>query len=148
MKKHNFLLFISAALLFVSCAETQADKEQKIEKEMYKEVMLIHDEAMPWMDDIFMLKEELGKVFDESLGRLLLGNESKMMTINITMEMLDEADEAMMQWMRSFKSEFPQEWTHQQKIEYLQSEKQKITQVRAQMKDAIEKGNELLNELR
>ena len=135
--------FLILSLLF-SCTSAPEKKENNYtseqvsqKKSLIRDVMAIHDEAMPWLDEIHNLKEELRNVTEEV-------NDSLKDTHANAAKILEGADEAMMGWMRAYSE--PHD-TVQIKvaIKYLNQEKNKISTVRTQMKSALENAKNVLN---
>jgi hypothetical protein len=100
---------------------------------LYDEVMKIHDEVMPKMDDIYKLKEELkGKT-------LTAVDDERKKQIEVSIATLDSASESMMVWMREF-SPIPDSVGVERAREYLETEMEKIKNVRTEVQEALEKG--------
>lgn len=117
------ILFISLALLiFGACNQN--------ENPMYKEVMRIHDEVMPHTGEIVKLSRTLKKKKDEFPP-------AQQPQVEQTIRELDEAEEAMMDWMSQFDSKNTDD-------AYLQQEKEKIQQVSDQMYSSMEKAKKIL----
>ena len=141
MKKIKFLaLFIIT--LTISCSPNQDKEQQKMEEELYAEVMAVHDEVMPKMSRILSLERELKEAV-EGLDSASSESLEKLEYLERHIARLQEADEAMMQWMRSF--EVNQEgWAHDSIMSYLEKEKKRISQVQDKMLVAIEEAEGLL----
>src|SRR5688500_4839124 len=100
------LLFIlGIALLSWSCDNKSNDHsshhdevEQGGNQELYDDVMDIHDEVMPKMDDIYKLKEKLKNQLTDAPNMA----EEKRREIETIISRLDAASEGMMVWMRNF----------------------------------------------
>jgi hypothetical protein len=135
--------FLILSLLF-SCTSTPEKKENNYtseqvsqKKRLIRDVMAVHDEAMPWLDEIHNLKEELRNV---TVGV----SDTLKDTHTNAAKILEASDEAMMGWMRAYSE--PQDTVQfQVAIEYLNQEKNKISTVRTQMKSALENAKNLLN---
>lgn len=110
--------------------------EQKRDK--VKEVMAIHDEAMPWMEDTRELSKQLKKLQTDSIS------DSMRTLISSSLVELEEADEAMMGWMRSYK-EPADNGSVDMAISYLESERIKVEEVRAIMSSAINNAKQLVS---
>ena len=124
---------MSLSIVFYSCTQ-----ETKVEK-MQAEVMVIHDEVMPEMDNLMKLKNQLkNKIarFDSTGGST---NE-----LNQLVKQLDEADEAMMQWMRNYKDPSP-EMNEEQALEYLRAQKESISEVKKQINMSKAEAKEALS---
>lgn len=137
-----FLLSIITSFLLTtgisSCTSSKAESE--VEK-MYKEVMIIHDEVMPEMSTIQRLKKQISKVDTSSLVDL----SPDILMNQITQ--LEKADNAMMDWMASFKK--PKKDTPQEiAIAYLYEEKKSITEVKNIMLTSIADGKKLMEKIK
>lgn len=128
----TFLLMLSSCNGGNTQSNTEAE-ENKTENALAKEVMAIHDEAMPMNADLVRLSEELNDQLknNENLG------EAQQMEIKKTIQALVSAEEAMMDWMATYsvkgKSGADLE-------AYLNEEKEKISTIKTQMEEAFERG--------
>ncbi|MEM9858166.1 MAG: hypothetical protein AAF843_12450 [Bacteroidota bacterium] len=152
MKRVQLSLLFSAILLIASCGgqnekqqetEAKADMPQEQQKlqALYDEVIEIHDEVMPKMDDIMKAKGKL----QEQLDTLRESNpeDIKIAALENTIGKLNKADEAMMNWMRNFKPQ-DDEKDSKKVLEYYKSERVKISEVKDEMLSAIDEANELI----
>lgn len=124
MKKVLFLLAMS--LLVVSCG----NKTEAIKK-LSDEVLRVHDEVMPKMQDIVNLKKDLQAIADSTLDADVATS------IHAEIEKLTTADENMMQWMRDYNGPAA-DATDEQKIAYYNTELEKINTVKTETESAIE----------
>ena len=135
--KAYYTLFIS--ILIYACSgsnqeitqeeNTPADEipaEAKIEKALYDEVMVVHDEMMPRMDDMMRLK---GMLIGRSDSLREAGIEEPTVALLKATESIDKANEAMMSWMRAFDREMTS-LTHEERVVYLTEQKQKMDSVK------------------
>jgi hypothetical protein len=145
MKLSHYILFL-AIIMLGACGkptdqagnngndeEVQADPNQAL----YDQVMNLHDEAMPKMDDIYKIKSqiqekianspELVKEKKESLERLVL--------------QLDSANSAMMDWMHQFNP-LPDSVDQEEARAYLESQMEKIRKVKEEMTSILEKAKD------
>ena len=143
MRLMNALPTVLAVLFFVSCS---SDAE-KTEKELKQEIMTIHDELMPQMDNLDTLRKELeknrGYLTSDSVpvnGPLLAPAE-----FDSLIQALENANESMMSWMRNYNQFDEADFTHEEQVEYLQKEKEKIETVRLKMISSIKEAESLLN---
>jgi len=120
MKKILFLAF--GLLVLFACNQPK--------NPLYKEVMKIHDDVMPHTGDIVKLSRTLKKKKDNF-------PEEQRAMVDQTIQELDAAEEAMMDWMSKFDSKRDEE-------AYLQGEKDKIQKVSDQMYASIEKAKKLI----
>jgi len=107
-------------------------------KPLYDEVMNIHNEVMPKLDDIYKLKESLK---NKIANTPTLANEKKQ-EIESTIVKLDSASEGMMNWMHKFNP-LPDSADESAAREYLEKEKVKMEKVKQDILQALEKGNAL-----
>src|SRR6186997_2874672 len=103
-------LFIIA--LAWGCGQKSHDNQA-----LYDEVMKVHDEVMPKMDDIYKLKQELKKQISDKPDLV----DEKRRTIEATILKLDSASEAMMVWMRNFNP-LPDSLGEEKAREYLEDQ--------------------------
>jgi hypothetical protein len=100
-------------------------QENNVEK-MKAEVMAIHDEVMPEMDNLMNLQRQLKSEIDRLDSA---GETEKADKLKLLVQQLQEADEAMMQWMRKYKDPSP-DMNEERALEYLQAEKESISNVK------------------
>ena len=87
---------------------------------LYDEVMKVHDEVMPKMNDIYKLKEQLKNKIANTPDMVA----EKKQQIEGTISRLDSASEGMMVWMRNFNP-LPDSVGEQEARDYLESEMEK-----------------------
>lgn len=103
---------------------TQAQMEKK--RTLVKEVMEIHDEAMPWMETTHALRKEIKITLDSAKG------DSLKTQLHLAKSFLDSADEAMMAWMRGYKE--PEDTgSFDAAVQYLSSQKESALVMRNTM---------------
>ena len=124
-------LFILA--LVWGCGQKTHDNQA-----LYDEVMKVHDEVMPKMDDIYKLKQELKKQIADSSTLAV----EKRKTIEGTILRLDSASENMMVWMRNFNP-IPDSLGEEKARAYLEDQKEKIKKVKEEMLEAIDEAKAL-----
>lgn len=125
-------IFLACFILFISGCK-QKESVSKLEKE----VLAIHDEVMPKMADINNLLVKFTALKDQFLNGpdSILVNE--IVAIDSMILLLEEADEAMMNWMRQYKSP-GKDMEEEEAKNYLIKEKEKILAVRKIMNEHIE----------
>src|SRR6186997_1604375 len=124
-------LFIIA--LAWGCGQKSHDNQA-----LYDEVMKVHDEVMPKMDDIYKLKQELKKQMADSST---LAVEKRKM-IEGTILRLDSASENMMVWMRNFNP-IPDSLGEEKARAYLEDQQERIKKVKEEMLEAINAAKEV-----
>ena len=98
-----------------------------------EEVMKVHDEVMPRMNDIYKLKEGLKKKLSETGVA-----DDKKKEIEQTITQLDSANDGMMVWMRAFNPQ-PDSLDEEKTREYLENEMEKVKKVQENIQQAIAK---------
>lgn len=105
MKSVQYLFILSLLVLGVGCgskaehdhAEENAGTESTNDA-LYDEVMRIHDEVMPKMNDLYKIKEDLKKQLSETADL----TEEKRQELEAQIAKVEEASKSMMVWMREF----------------------------------------------
>jgi hypothetical protein len=100
---------------------------------LYDQVMEIHDEVMPKMEDIYKIKSQLREKIANSPDMV----ESKKQEIEAMILQLDAASKAMMGWMHDFDP-LPDSVDEEQAREYLEDQMVKIRKVKEEMMTALE----------
>lgn len=132
-----FLLLSLSVIIILSCnLDQKSGEEEYALKKLHTEVMDIHDEVMPKMSSINKLERQLKqKLKDPEVA--------KKDTIQQLVYQLEEADEAMMNWMSDFKKPDYADFEAARKL--YTSEKEKIIVVRDKMNSTISKAQVFLN---
>lgn len=100
-------------------------KQSNQVEDLQNEVMSIHDEVMPEMGPLMNLKKQL----KDTISHLDSGNQAIADSLTLIVGQLEEADEAMMQWMRNY-SPPPEDMKQEEALQYLQLKKEEILEVR------------------
>ncbi len=106
---------------------------------LYDQVMDIHDEVMPKMEDIYKLKQTLEEKIANTPGMV----EDKKKELQQMIASLDSTNNAMMDWMHHF-SPLPDSVDQEKAREYLETEMESIKKVRDLTNETIQKINEKL----
>lgn len=150
IKMKKSLLIILATVLF-ACNTNQKEQvsnnqeeelpdEVKIEQKLFDEVMEVHDEMMPKMEGMMRLKGILTEAADSLREN---GNESLAETYAASITDLENADNAMMNWMRQFDGKM-KDMTHDERVTYLSTQKAKMDSVKLVMADAISNAQKMV----
>jgi regulator of replication initiation timing len=145
MKK--IAVYLSALLLMVSfgCQQKSADEheghdaeagdvvEASGNQELYNEVMKIHDEVMPKMEDIHRLKQTLKEKIEKTPNL----SKAERIELDAITAKLDSANESMMTWMHEF-SPLPDSLGEEKARAYLEGEIERVKKVRANILEALE----------
>jgi len=107
--------------------------EESGNQALYDEVMKVHDEVMPKMDDIYKMKEELKNQIANTPDMV----EDRKKEIEAAISKLDSASEGMMVWMRNFNP-LPDSLGEEQAKEYLENEMEKVKKVKDDVLESLE----------
>jgi hypothetical protein len=138
--KNWFVLFIIAFSL-VACGQKSEDHHREevgdaIEsggnQALYDEVMKVHDEVMPRMDELYKKKESLKNRIANTPDM----PEADKHAIEDSITKLDQASEGMMVWMREFDP-IPDSLGEEKAREYLENEMEKIKKVREDITEVL-----------
>ena len=132
MKKYVNLLFVA---LLMACGP---GKQSEI-KEIKNQAIEIHDEVMPLMGDLRRVRKDLMLMADS----IVTSDSLKASTLSELATDIADANEGMMQWMRSFEPEF--EGTDEEVIQYFKDQKSSIEKVKEDMLESLENGEKALN---
>jgi len=135
-------------LVLVSCGKQQDHVHHNDENEgddpnraLYDQVMTIHDEVMPKMEDIYKLKKDLADKIANTPAMV----EEKKKALEAMMTRLDSANNAMMDWMHEFNP-LPDSVDQEKAREYLENEMEKIKKVRDLTAESLEKAKQIMKE--
>ena len=135
--KKLVLLFISCLFIFISCKK---EKKEKATTQM-EQVMVIHNEVMPKMGQLGKLVGQLKPMADS------LGTDSPEAK---AMRDLQEANQAMMDWMQNFGDKFEHEEImegkelSEEKKQWLNEEEVKVKEVKEKINSSIANAEALL----
>ncbi|MDF9795592.1 hypothetical protein OKW21_000855 [Catalinimonas alkaloidigena] len=124
---------------------TKLSPEETAQDSLFNEMMAIHDEVMPEMDHIFRLQKKLKTLID-SLQNEEATDPGMLDSLTNYNDDLQDADEAMMHWMRSNDFEF-EGMEHEEIMTELASEKENIIVVREKMLNSIRKAEDILQQI-
>lgn len=132
-----FLLFV---LSFGACNKPtehthnhDAPTEEGPNQVLYDQVMDIHDDVMPKMDEIMKLKRQLQEQIASSPDMVA----ERKAELEQMISNLDSASQAMMNWMHEFNP-LPDTVDQEKAREYLESEMERIRKVKTLMLETIE----------
>lgn len=140
--RFQFVLVLSF-LALTACQQQSGDhqhdhdghshqSESSANQELYDEVMRIHDEVMPRMNDIYKLKT--AKKTRLEMPAL---PEQERQQIQNDIARLDSASEGMMVWMREFDP-IPDSLGEEKARAYLEAELEKVKQVKEDILEALQ----------
>jgi len=137
MKTILSTIFLSI-LLFAACT----DKEKSARDQLFKQVMEVHDEIMPKMDDIMDYQKQLKEKM-EALSSEAEVDSVAISKIEVAIADLDNSHDAMMGWMRQFNKDY-EGMVHEDILKYLSGQKEKIKNVGEVTNAALKQAEELL----
>ncbi len=124
------VLFYSLLFLAVACqnagsnkAAADSDSEEKDGQRvsiLKQEVMAAHDRVMPSMGQMRRQQKQLRQMAQTSPDSALYLE----VAIN-----LKKADDGMMEWMHNFKAPDEQDWSEEEKAQYLMEQKAKMIEI-------------------
>ncbi|WP_299701680.1 hypothetical protein [uncultured Pontibacter sp.] len=135
MKK--WLLYLALPLVLTSCQDGSSSETQQ-KQELETEVMNLHDEAMADMGKIYRLRRDLSALRDTLQASTT--DTATISLLNRRIAELNEADEAMMDWMRNYKA--PDTLAYEPAMVYLRDEHDKMARVKALMDSTIANAKE------
>ena len=136
----------TAFLILISCGKTsdhaghgesEDGNTDDANRALYDQVMDIHDEVMPKMEDFYKIKRELLEKIANTPGLA----EEKKKEIERIISNLDSANNAMMDWMHNFNP-LPDSIDQEKAREYLENEIERIKIVRDRTNEALERAKE------
>jgi predicted RNase H-like nuclease (RuvC/YqgF family) len=137
------LLFLT---FLASCGkEAKKDKVSELEAE----VMTIHDEVMPQMDEIMTLKSQLSKKIlsmDSLQNEGISSNtiaERRIKAVDLNQK-LNESDKLMMSWMHAYRGDSAKKLKPESAVAYFEQEKEKILQVKQVTLKSIQEAQSFL----
>jgi predicted RNase H-like nuclease (RuvC/YqgF family) len=141
----NFIFILLLATTLVGC-----NKDNEKVNELETEVLTLHDEVMPKLDEIMTLKSKLSKKIismDSLQNEGIAGNnlaEDRMKAVDLN-QRLNESDRLMMDWMHAYKGDSAKKLKPQQSILYFEGEKKKMTHIKEFTLKSIQEAKSYLN---
>jgi Mg2+ and Co2+ transporter CorA len=106
---------------------------------LYDQVMDVHDELMPQMEDLYKLKKELQEKIAATPDMVA----EKKGELDQAIATLDSADQLMMDWMHKFRP-LPDSANQEKAREYLESEMEKVKKLKELFNESIDKAKEIV----
>ncbi len=97
------LTILSTTLILGSCQSTTTEADPTLERAqtIYAEAIAVHDEVMPRMDELMQLRQKLELRVTSMQEQPEEDYADSLQQMQTAIQNLRDADEAMMQWMRS-----------------------------------------------
>ena len=160
---HRILIssILSTALFLSSCQSTttsETDPTLDRAQTIYAEAIAVHDEVMPRMDEIMQLRQKLELRVESMQQQNEPAYADSLQQMQTAIQNLRDADEAMMQWMRSVQkvpgadetSEYQNELNATElrdTVDLIQrqlAQKEAIEEVKQQMEHSITEAEQLI----
>lgn len=125
-----------ALLALLSLTLTYCGQKEDPNKALYNQVMDIHDEVMPSMEELYRLKKDLEEKVKNSPDLV----ENKKQEMEETILLLDSASKSMMVWMREFN---PEDYEKEALRDYLEEELKRVQTVKDVMLKALDEGRKV-----
>lgn len=143
--KNIKILFAIGLLVMSACSksgehnhsEHDTATEESPNQALYDQVMDVHDEVMPRMDDLMRLKRELQEKIANTPDMVV----EKKAQLEKMISNLDSASTAMMNWMHEFNP-LPDSVDQEKAREYLESEIERIRKVKSLINETIDEAKE------
>ena len=141
MKSVLALFMMTFVLLLAGCQQNSDSADHDTHdmhdmgsnQELYDEVMNVHDEVMPKMNDLHKAKTSL-----QTRLELPGVNEAEKQEITRKIASIDSASDGMMIWMRQFEPLSDSEVGEDSARAYLEQELEKVKKVRADIQQALQ----------
>lgn len=143
LMKTIYQLFLISTLMVAGCGQPASQGsdngnddgvEGNPNQALYDQVMDIHDEVMPKMEDLYKIKSQLQEKIANSPNMV---KERKEALEKMILE-LDEASNAMMDWMHQFNP-LPDSADEEDSRAYLETQMEKIKKVKEEMLTTLER---------
>lgn len=141
MKK--FAAILLSGVLFASCGNSQESTTEETTQEvdrvetLKKEIMEVHDKTMKEMGTL----KKLDKSLFEAMQAGTIEEDAAQNAIND----VRAAHEDMMNWMRNFENPDEMDATEDEKVAYLEGQKEKVEQLDEYTTRSIERAQSLLS---
>lgn len=142
------IVFLLPLFILSACNQNASEKDELAEApdavaQKRSEVMAVHDAIMPKMGALMNLKKQLREKASV-LDSTNIAHEEQFDSIQLSIEQLEAADEAMMQWMRTYKDPAGS-ISDNEAIAYLKQKEQEILKVKVGMQESEAAARVLLN---
>jgi hypothetical protein len=140
---------ILAATILISTFGACSNKEEDKIATLESEVLTIHDEVMPKMDSIMLLKSRLAKKIQDidSLSNVGVSSntmaEQRIKAVDLN-QRLNESDKLMMDWMHGYKGDSAKKLKPDQAVQYFEKEREKILHVQQLTNRSIQEAGTFL----
>ncbi|WP_234733344.1 hypothetical protein [Tellurirhabdus bombi] len=145
MKKVTITVTCFALLSLAACKSESKEGVEKLEAE----VMAVHDEVMPRMEELMQLKGQISEqliMIDSTAktNKLTVPLQDRINEGIMINQSLVEADSLMSEWMYQYKADTLKSLDESKATEYLNLEKQKISRVKEKTNQSIDRAKKYL----
>ncbi|MEO9964392.1 MAG: hypothetical protein ABJF11_01305 [Reichenbachiella sp.] len=140
LTRKPFFYTVIALLIFISTGCTSEKEEQQ---KLFNEVIAVHDEVMPKMDQLRSLAKKLSSQADSLALDSIADRTAKIDELRQLSKNLKDANEGMMEWMRQFEQQ-DEGTPHGEVIQYLSEQRKQIQKVRDDMLNSKEEAEKYL----
>ncbi len=146
MNKWTSALFFMPLFFITAQCVNSPNPEVASEDRLRNDLMQVHDEVMPRMGELTSLAGQVKEILEKDTQ--LSGEER--LEVETAVREMEMAEEGMMDWMAGFRQPEALRATmgHEQIMDYLKAEQDKIQKVNLQIKAGIEKGKTIIGTYR
>ena len=137
----NVLIALLGILLITSCTNKQKAAQDKL----YQQVMDVHDELMPKMDDLMKLQKQIRAKIDSVKSSADSTNVDEISRLEAIRHDLENSQDAMMDWMHQFEPNF-EDKVQEDAMKYLKDQKDKIQKAGEMTNSAIKEAQDALKQ--
>ena len=113
--------------VFLSACSTESSSD-----ELFKEVMVFHDEVMPYMGTLYKAEKKM----KADIAAMDSTVQEKREIMQAQLDTLVNAQDRMNQWMRGMKAAYSKELTEQEKINVLKEQLEEVKVINEELKAA------------
>jgi hypothetical protein len=134
----SFLIIVLSAIMLLGCNDGSEHKTNPVAQSSVvdsddiaiskKKIMSLHNQTMAKMDSMMLLKSELNTLLKTGD----FSNENDKKAVKSGIEALENANNAMMDWMHQYKTP-DKKWEHEKARTYLDDQYTKILNVKKEM---------------
>lgn len=131
--------------------QTSTNETPSEAQQIYEQTMELHDDVMPRMDEIMQLRQKLQLRVEAMREEDSIKYADSLQKMQQVVQSLQEADRAMMEWMRSVKKPSGMDGTASAEevdttslLRTLRQQKAAMVQVKAQMENSIQEAQRMI----
>ena len=132
--RKRWILLAAVTVMITACTSPQQKKVNTLKEE----VIALHDEVMPRMGELSELSAEIKSMRDAVKTDTSANAQASTQTMTMQIKALEDAHEAMMEWMAEYEPMYDQEHHVDSAVAYYTQQKQEIGSVKKTMEKSIE----------